>query len=74
MSAVHGIKKKPHQKKDQREKRATSRPNISRAKRPRSIGSEDEDEDEFDLPINKTAAIIAASLQPKRKADKKIKK
>jgi hypothetical protein len=47
--------------KHQRENGATSRPKISRVKRPRSIGSEDEDE--FDLPINKTAAIIAASLQ-----------
>jgi hypothetical protein len=71
---VHGIKKKPHQTKRPKRERATSRPKISRAKRPRSIGSEDEDEDEFELPINKTAAIIAASLQPNRKADKKMKK
>jgi hypothetical protein len=33
-----------------------------------TFDSEDEDEDEDELvPINKTAALIAASLQPKKK-------
>jgi hypothetical protein len=55
------LRKNHTRQKDQRENGATSRPKISRAKKPRSIGSEYEDE--FDLPINKTAAIIAASLK-----------
>jgi hypothetical protein len=69
MSAVHGIKKKPHQTQRPRRCRATSRPKITRPraqKRPMTFDSEDEDEDEL-VPINKTAALIAASLQPKKK-------
>jgi hypothetical protein len=69
MSAVHGIKKKPHQTQRPRMCRATSRPKITRPraqKRPMTFDSEDEDEDEL-VPINKTAALIAASLQPKKK-------
>jgi hypothetical protein len=79
MSAVHGIKKKPHQTQRPRRVRATSRPKITRPraqKRPMTFGSEDEDEDEDEdenelVPINKTAALIAASLQPPKKASKK---
>jgi hypothetical protein len=73
MSAVHGIKKKPHQTQRPRRVRATSRPKITRQKRPMTFDSEDEeDEDEDELvPINKTAALIAASLQPPKKASKK---
>jgi hypothetical protein len=75
MSAVHGIKKKPHQTQRPRRCQATSRPKITRPraqKRPMTFDSEDEDEDEDELvPINKTAALIAAGLQPKKKASKK---